>query len=57
MLVRIANSKDPDQTVSGLGLCCSSRPFQKETGVRNFKIFTVSNKYMITIATVLDLIL
>ena len=29
MLVRIANREDPDQK-SDLGLCCSSRPFDKQ---------------------------
>ena len=36
MLVRIANSEDPD-----LGLPCMSRPFWQATSVENFRAFTV----------------
>ena len=43
MLVRIANSADPDslKKQSDLGLHCLSRPFWQEGRVRNFRTFTV----------------
>ena len=43
MLARIANREDPDQTQSGLGLHCLSRPLWQALSVRNFRIFTISN--------------
>ena len=40
MLVRIANSEDPDQTASS-GLYCLSQPFWQTTCVQNLRTSTV----------------
>ena len=41
MLIRLANSEDPDQTASDLGLHCLSRPFCQATSFLNFGLFTI----------------